>query len=573
MEQLSRNLQTLADFRRRLPKNRRKSALYKNLDSLAPGWEDLVNQHAFADWAAVPDSENGTCMLDRIRLLLDDPVFAAADLAIILRIFRRWNHVHGGNVGSPAIRPNHGRRGKLSGKYELIHRLGRGGNGEVSLVWSTETEKFYALKTIRSELAADTIIRQSFRNEALAWISLGEHPNVAKAYFFEEIGPHLYVTMEFVDGDDDGLGPSLADKLAVGPISTEKLFIWFCQIADGLNHGYSGGIRAHRDIKPGNILINRENIAQVSDFGLAVTMEALVAGGPNEGRAVGTPAFMPPEQFDGSSTCNQASDVYSLGVTLYQAATGGELPFQPQFSPQTSADMRRYIDAIRRLHENAHPKPIRSILWPIISKCLSKRPSDRFHDLNSFRSELASLAARHQISVPAPAKAGNDFWVLRDQGNTFMRLGRYEDAIKAFDSFLAIVPDGSAAFNRAVCFENLGRFEEALKTYEYCARNNDIRGLVNIGNCLRKLGRKEEAVNYARRAIELKPNDVACWIAMGNAVFALEKWQEAMSAYATAHELDPANPTPSYNFGLAALRAGLAEQAKPSVSFSCNTHE
>ena len=143
-----------------------------------------------------------------------------------------------------------------------------------------------------------------------------------------------------------------------------------------------------------------------------------------------------------------------------------------------------------------------------------------------------------------------------------MRLGRYEEAIKAFDAFLAVMPDESAAFNRAVCLENLGRFEEALRTYEYFARNDDIKGLVNIGNCLRALGKKEEALGHAKRAVSLKQDEVSCWIAMGNGAFSLEKWEEAMRAYATAHRLDPSDPTPSYNFGLAALRAGLAEPAK-----------
>ena len=145
-----------------------------------------------------------------------------------------------------------------------------------------------------------------------------------------------------------------------------------------------------------------------------------------------------------------------------------------------------------------------------------------------------------------------------------MRLGRYEDAITTFDAFLAVMPDDSAVFNRAVCLENLGRYEEALQVYKRFAERDDIKALVNIGNCLRALGRKDEALSYAKRAVAADQNDVACWLGLGNAAYSLEEWEEAMMAYAQAHEIAPSDPTPSYNFGLAALRAGLKKHAKPA---------
>lgn len=558
----------LDDLREPAPKGRRRAALYGKLDQMVPGWHGLVRTPEFAHWGAVVDSENGTCMLDRIRLLLDDPAFAADDLAIILRMFARWNAAQSKATGFRHLfrrtaQPQASRkRPVLSGKYELIKTLGRGGNGEVYLAWSTETEKFYALKTIRSDFARDPQVRQSFRNEAGAWISMGEHPNIAKAYFFEEIGPRLYITMEYVEEEDDGTGPSLADKLASGRVCTENLCVWFCQIADGLSHAYRSGIKAHRDIKPGNILIDREGVAQISDFGVAVTLATLFPGGANQGNVVGTPLYMSPEQFVGQHECDQRSDIYSLGVTLYQAVSGGTLPFTPHYSPMTPADFARFLAEVRNLHETATPRPLPSFLWPVIAECLRKRPMDRFPDMNAFREHLTRLAKQHQISIPEPAKETTDFWVLRDQGNTFMRLGRYEDAIKAFDAFLAVMPDDSAAFNRAVCLENLEHYEEALQTYESFARRGDIKGIVNIGHCLRALGRKQEALDYAKRAVALEQDDVSCWITLGNAHFDLENWGEAMKAYATAYQLEPTDPTPVYNLGLAALRAGLVEHAK-----------
>lgn len=568
MSRSDANAGVLNDLREPAPKGRRKKALFGKLDEMVPGWRGLVCAPEFAQWATVVDSENGTCMLDRVRLLLDDPAFAAGDLAIILRMFARWIATESGGTDSRRLlqrrAPRHefNKRPVLSGKYELIKALGRGGNGEVYLVWSAETEKFYALKTIRLDYFRDPDVRQSFRNEARLWVSLGEHPNVAKAYFFEEIGERLYITMEYLEEEDDGIGPSLADKLAARHLSTKNLCVWFCQIADGLCHAYRSGIRAHRDIKPGNILIDRQGVARISDFGVATTLATLVDGGANHGQVVGTPLFMSPEQFAGQQECDQRSDIYSLGVTLYQAVSGGALPYTPEYSPRTTAEFARFLAEVRKLQETTLPRPLPSFLWPIIAKCLKKRPADRFPDMNAFREHLTRLAEEQKISVPKPAKETTDFWVFRDRGYTFMSLGKYEDAIKEFDAFLAVLPDENVAFNRAVCLENLERYEEALQMYESFAKRGDIKGIVNIGNCLRALGRKQEALHYAKLAVAQEKDDACCWIALGNAHFGLENWGEAMKAYETAHRIAPTDPTPVYNLGLAALRAGFVEHAK-----------
>lgn len=553
----------------RLPNDRRRADFYRKLDGLIPDWPVVVSMPEFADWMMRVDTQGGTCMFDRLNALWDDPLYSAEDFAALLHLFVRWKKQHDKHSSiqgwfrrSPVLEEEQPLYPVLSGKYEVLSVLGRGGNGEVYLVWSRETDSLYALKTIRWELAANADVRRSFRDEAKSWIKLGKHPNVAKAYFFEDLEPYLYITMAFVEGDDDGIGPSLADKIAAAPIPLEKLCIWFCQIADGLGHGYAHGIRAHRDIKPGNILVGRDGIAQISDFGLAVTTEALLAVGAQDGLVEGTPLFMSPEQFESSANCDQRSDIYSLGVTLYQTVSGGALPFSSRVSPKTHQELNRYFSEVRGMHEQAQPKPLASPLWPVIEKCLSKRPEDRFADIDAFRSAVAEVARRQGLLVPQRETVTEDFWVLRDQGNSYMRLGMYEEAIRAFDSFLAIIGDESVTFNRAVCFENLGRYAQALEVYKQFAERNDIKGLVNGSNCLKRLGRKIEALTYAQRAVALDANDVSCWVSLGNAAFSLAQWQDSMRAYSKAHNLDLTDPTPPYNFGLAAECAGSVEVAK-----------
>lgn len=510
-------------------------------------------------------------MYDRLELLWQDPLYSTEDFAALLRLFVRWKiakqcrHKSKGLMrffqGAAATHAVQSQHPVLSGKYEILSLLGSGGNGDVYLVWSRETTSLYALKTIRAEVAVNPTVRQSFRNEAYAWIGLGEHLNIAKAYFFEELKDRLYIIMAYIEGDDNGEGPSLSDRMASSPVTLENICLWFCQIADGLRHAYDHGIRAHRDIKPGNILIGRDGMARVSDFGLAVTEEMVSASGFRDGHIEGTPLFMAPEQFISSNECDQRSDIYSLGITLYLAASG-TLPFLPHFIPKVPQEMNRYFSEVRNMHEQAQPKALTSPLWQIIQRCMCKCREDRFSDIDEFRAALVALASQQGLAVPQYTGAKQNAWVLRDQGNTFMRLRKYPEAIKAFDEFLTIFPDESVIFNRAVCLENIGQYTEALKGYENFVLRNDVKGLVNSSNCLRKLGRKDEALLYAQKAVQHAPKDVDCWILLGNAAFSLQMWEKAMCAYQSAHKVDSNAPTPAYNLGLAAERSGNTGDAR-----------
>lgn len=570
------HLEFLSALRTRLPNNRRRVDFYQKLDVLLPAWPSIVIDPEFATWMMRIDSASGACMFNRLNALWSDPLYGPEDFAVLLRIFVREKD-NRKELGNTNIRQGENRKATgrsansmalpvLSRKYEILSLLGRGGNGEVYLVWSTETESLYALKTIREDLTTDPVVRESFRKEANAWIRIGEHPNVTKAFFFEELGSRLYITMAFIEGDDDGTGPSLADKLLGGPIDVKNLCVWFCQLADGLAHAYASGIRAHRDIKPANILLGRDGIARVSDFGLAVTPQLRIERDKSDCVVEGTPLFMPPEQFANSLDCDERSDLYSIGVTLYQAVSGGTLPFSPRFTPRTNQELHRYFSEVRNLHERARPTPLASPLWPVIERCLEKHPTKRFTGIKEFRVALEAVAQKQGLSSPKPAKATGDFWQLRDQGNSFMRLGKYQDAIKAFDAFLSVLPDDSAVFNRAVCLENLGHHADALTVYQRYAERNDVKGLVNGSNCLLRLGRKDEALSYAMRAVEADAGDIQCWIAMGNAAFGLGKYEDAMRSYCAAHKLDLTAPTPAYNYGLAAERIGAMDAAKQAYA-------
>lgn len=536
----------------RAPDTRRYRQFYERVDRHFPGWATVLLDPRFRRWASTIDTADGACMLGRLYACWDDMLHGDRDFAVLLRLC-----VTGMNASSRKPTPLQRLLRRLPeqplrrtiplflGKYELLALLGRGGNGEVYLTWSRETTAIYALKLIRRDHLGDGAARAAFRNEAETWISMGDHPNIAKAYFYEETDGHLAVTMAFVEGRD-GTGPSLADKIAHDRISEAQAAQWFLNVANGLAFAYQAGIKAHRDIKPANILITRDGVAQVSDFGLALS-KCIAASIVH---VAGTPVYMAPEQFRPGQSAGIVSDLYSLGASLYEVLSGGRLPFMPRNS---NVPMATFIAQLREMQVHSRPAPLDSPYWPLLARCLATRPEDRFHDIGEFSVALAEVAAARGHPVPAAPVQKTDLWTLRDQGNTFMRLGKYEEAIRVFDEFLAIMPDEGAGLNRACCLENVGRYQEAMKFYEHLMKRDDEAGLINGSNCLAHLKQPDRAMECAQRATALYPNSKSAWITLGNRFYAGNLWREAIAAYANAGRLSPQDPTPLYNAGLAAL--------------------
>jgi serine/threonine protein kinase len=585
----------------REPRKERYIKFYEALDSSVPDWMSIIRTPAFMEWGMAKDPKSGSCFFDMMIECWDDPSWQAEQFGIFLRLFIRDSERSVPPTGGlakvidrllvrapePHKMPH---RHVLSGRYEIIKSLGGGGNGNVYLAWSRETRSLYALKIIRRELWHDASVVSCFKTEIEIWVKLGVHPNIVTANFLDIKDNILYMTMEYVEEGADA-GPSLAEKIQRGRISDADSAKWFAQIADGLDHAYSHGIAAHRDIKPANVLITREGTAKITDFGLASRPPDFIEARTSDdeetswrdtplGSLLGTPLYMAPEQFSDLDDCDQRSDIYSLGITLYQTITGGQLPFLPQ-SPRDSSllALQRFLRDIREMHENAVPPRLRSAFWPVIEKCLKKRAEHRFADINEFRSALQEGAKSKGLSVPAKAVAEENIWAYRDKGNTLLRLGKYEEAITAFDRFLKEIPDSAALFNKAVSLENLRRLDEALNIYQQFCDQGDYKAFINAAECYKKLGKHPLALESAWRATELNPTNENCWIALGNVQFALalrdagrgkescsrELFIDAAMAYRRAVSISPSEPTPHYNLALARRKAGDLDGAARSL--------
>jgi len=435
--------------------------------------------------------------------------------------------------------------------YEVRGILGKGGFGVVYLVYLHETSEVYALKTFKDEYLADQEVRKRFQKEASVWVELGRHPYLVRAIAVAEVSGRLYIEMEYIAPNEEGLN-SLEGYLRRRPPDLAQSLRWAIQICHGMEHTYSKGLRAHRDLKPANIMITQDKTAKITDFGLAGVISeapAMRAAGLSTqlerpglsgqtmlGTGFGTPTHMAPEQFDNAAGCDERSDIYSFGIVLYQMAAGGQLPY---LAPMGTDFWR----AMRQLHRESPVPRLDSPLFAIIQRCLEKSPAKRYQTFKDVREDLEPLL-RHQtgeVIIPPQLKE-LEAWEWNNKGGSLDSLGRYEEAILCYDQALELDPRCIAAWNnKSASLDNLGRYQEALNCCDK-ALELDPRHEVawySKGNSLYGLGRYEDAIFCYDQALELDPRDATAWDNKGTSLNALGRHEEAIRCLDKALELDP----------------------------------
>ncbi len=290
-------------------------------------------------------------------------------------------------------------QGTRLGSYEILTPLGAGGMGEVYRARDTKLGRDVAIKVLPEEFFEEKERIARFEREAKSLAAVS-HPHIAALYSFEEIsGRHLLV-MELVEGE------TLADRLLKGPLPPDQVLKTGIEIASALDAAHRAGI-VHRDLKPGNVMLTRSGV-KLLDFGLAKALapEGLVeslTSAPTtarevtrQGEILGTLSYMAPEQLEGKKP-DSRTDIFALGATLYETATG-----RKTFTGTSQASL---ITAIM----TSEPQPI-SVVQPmtppaldrVVKTCLAKDPDDRWQSARDVSLQLQSIAdGGSQVGFPA----------------------------------------------------------------------------------------------------------------------------------------------------------------------------
>ena len=274
------------------------------------------------------------------------------------------------------------------GDYDLIEEIGRGGQGVVYRARQKSLHRTVALKVIGLGQWSSTPHLKRFRHEAEAAASL-EHPQIVPIYEIGERDGSCYFSMKFVEGGQ------LDDVLKRAPMSIERAAEVLVKIARTVHFAHERGI-LHRDIKPGNILLDRKGEPHLTDFGLArlIEQESTIT---NSFDLLGTPSYMAPEQAAGRvKELSAASDVYSLGAVFYQMLTG-----EPPFAGGTTYETIRLVMETEPRNPRARNPRVDVDLATICLKCLEKEPTKRYQTAEALAEDVERWL-RHEPVLARP---------------------------------------------------------------------------------------------------------------------------------------------------------------------------
>ena len=296
--------------------------------------------------------------------------------------------------------------GTRLGPYEILSPLGVGGMGEVYRARDARLGRDAAVKVLPAGIGADADRLKRFEKEARSASALN-HPNIVTVYDIGTSEGISWIAMERVEGE------TLRALLAAGPLTTRKLAGYAAQIAEGLAKAHTGGI-VHRDLKPENVMVTKEGIVKILDFGLAkvseqpgrnteLTQSPTLSAGTEAGVVLGTVGYMSPEQALGQPL-DFRSDQFSLGAILYEMAAGRRA-FSKASAPETLAAIIRDEPVPLASAAPTTPIPLR---W-IIERCLAKDPEERYASTKDLARDLGRLqvgiaeGSLSGVAIPAPA--------------------------------------------------------------------------------------------------------------------------------------------------------------------------
>jgi eukaryotic-like serine/threonine-protein kinase len=277
----------------------------------------------------------------------------------------------------------------LPGRFTAAQLVGRGGMGEIYLAHDRELNRPVAIKILDAQAAEDPEFRRRFHREALTAARLSGEPHIVTIFDVGEHEGRPFIVMEYLSGG------TLAERARSSPPPLEQSLTWLAEAAAALDKAHTHGV-VHRDVKPGNLMLNSRDEVTVVDFGIARAVDHTL-GMTAPGTVLGTAGYLAPEQAQGLET-TPASDRYALAVVAYELLTGGR-PFE-----RGSAT----AEAAAHIHEPVPPASERGVGIPpaadaVFERALAKDPARRYATASAFVDALAgALRARPARPVPAP---------------------------------------------------------------------------------------------------------------------------------------------------------------------------
>jgi len=285
--------------------------------------------------------------------------------------------------------------GQILGNYRILKKLGEGGMGSVYLARDLSLEREVGIKIIAPELARNPGLMARFRIEAIAQAKLNQG-NIVTIHTFDQEKDIYYIVMEFMDGKT--LKAEINEK---GVIPVSHALRIFSQLLAGIAYAHANGI-VHRDIKPSNIFISTAQNVKIGDFGIA-KVEG-IDGLTKVGTTLGSPVYSSPEQLLGKKV-DARTDIYSLGMTLYEMLTGA-----PPIKINGNSDYNAIKQTLEMVPQN--PARINSAIPAsvdaLVMKCIDKNPDQRFQSVKELEEEVSKLMAGLKPPAPSPVLVSED---------------------------------------------------------------------------------------------------------------------------------------------------------------------
>jgi serine/threonine protein kinase len=407
----------------------------------------------------------------------------------------------------------------IGGEYKVLEQFG-GAMGHVYLVEKQGIEFPFVLKSyqdIKPEL------EDLFFTEVKNWTSFGVHQNIVKTLFAEKFDGKIFVAAEYVEGNENG--ENRLTNFIGKNLPLHLIIKWAIQFSYGMNHCLGKGMIAHSDIKPDNILIDKDLNLKITDFGLSKSYlnEEKVGGG--------TPLYYSPEQIFRPHNIDHRSDIYSFGIVLYQLIAKGAYPYV-----MSSPD-------IRQVHLREPIKKINHPLFEVCKKCLEKDLSNRYQQFQELFKDLDKIAKSEGIEIPKQIITRDDkleeLYIL---SRSLSAIGDNKGALEAIEQYLDYQPEHYSAWTQKGRLEfefgNLQNALEATKKAVYLYQYSST-ALNNLGAIYLEFDNNADAKTCLLRAVEIDPDNSGALMNLANALVETGDFNESALSILRCFEITP----------------------------------